>query len=330
MSRKPKVLFLDDAIHATAFTMLEPHCETIGRTASWASEDEVLSLCAEADAFLVRACKITARIMDAAPNLKIIARHGSGVDSVDVEAATERGIPVSITADANSPSVAEITLGMMMALARDIPRMDASMKAGEWNRNAFIGIELAGKTLGIVGLGNIGARVATLATAFGMRILAFDPPLPAEIARERGAEPVGLDTLLAESDIISFHTRVTPATRHTLDAEAVAKLKPGVRIVNTARGAIIDTDALVTGLKSGKIGAAALDSFETEPLPADHELRRLPNVILFPHVGGQTEEARVRMSTTAAQSILNELSGGRPQFVVNPDAYERRAALRKS
>ena len=324
-----KVLVLDDAINETAFEMLAPQCELIGRTKAWASDEVILPLCGAADAFLVRGCNVTAQVMDATPNLRIIARHGAGVDSVDLGAATARGIVVSFTGDANAPSVAELTMGMLLNLVRAFPRMDASMKKGEWSRNAFLGTEVAGKTLGIVGLGNIGARVAALARAFGMKVLAYDPPLPLDVVRQRGAEPVSLEALFGGSDFVSFHTRTTPETRHTLNRKTLAWLKPGVRIINSARGAIIETEALIEGLSSGRIAAAALDTYEEEPLPAGHPLRALPNLVLSPHVGGQTDEARVRMASGAAQAILDELSGRRPPYVANPEAYERRKALGK-
>jgi phosphoglycerate dehydrogenase-like enzyme len=185
---------------------------------------------------------------------------------------------------------------------------------------------LEGKTLGIIGLGNIGARVARLAGGFGMRVLAFDPQVTSDVAASRGAALVSLTTLLAEADVITLHVRLTDETRHLINHASIGQMKDGVRIVNTARGEVVDENALLEGLRSGRVAGAGLDTLEREPLPADHPLRGLPNVILAPHVAGQTQESLRRMAMGAAQAVLDELAGTRPEFVFNPEAYAVREA----
>jgi D-3-phosphoglycerate dehydrogenase len=325
MGTRARVLILDTSIHPDGIAMLQAKYE-VGRLPAHAAEDRILAANEAAVAFLVRSCAVSRRVIEATPGLRIIARHGSGVDSVDVAAATEHGIPVAITGAANATAVSEFTLALMLALCRTLPGADASMRRGEWARDAFVGCELEGRTLGIIGLGNIGARVARHAGGFGMRVLAADPLVADDVARARGAEPVPLATLLAEAEVITLHVRLTGETRHLIDGAAIARMRPGVRIVNTARGEVIDEAALLEGLRSGQVAGAALDTFEREPLPADHPLRALPNVILAPHVAGQTQESLRRMATGAAQAILDELAGRRPEFVYNPEAYAVRAA----
>jgi phosphoglycerate dehydrogenase-like enzyme len=203
------------------------------------------------------------------------------------------------------------------------------MRRGAWTREAFIGVELEGRTLGIVGLGNIGTRVARHARGFGMRVLASDPEISEQDAAERGAILVAFDTLLRESDVISLHPRLTVTTRRLIDGMAIEKMKPGVRIVNTSRGQVIDETALIDGLRSGHIAGAALDTFEEEPLDLGSPLRTMSNVILCPHIAGQTVESLRRMAAEAAQAILDELSGRTPACVFNPEAYLQRSKGRR-
>jgi len=236
---------------------------------------------------------------------------------------------VTITGAANSSAVSEFTFTLMLGLCRLLPAVDASMRKPEWAREAFIGVELEGKTLGIIGLGNIGARVARHARGFGMRVLAYDPNLSSQVASERGAQLVPLDTLFAQSDFVSLHLRLTRETHHMIDEGAIRKMKKGVRIINTSRGQVIKEAALIEGLRSGWVGGAALDTFEHEPLGTESPLRTFPNVILSPHIAGQTEESLRRMATGAAQAILDELSGKTPEYVYNPEAYESRRKLRQ-
>ena len=323
MGTRSRVLILDASIHPDGIAMLQPDYD-VGLLPAHATEAQILAANDAAVAFLVRACAVTRRVIEATPALRIIARHGSGVDSVDVAAATEHGIPVTITGAANSAAVSEFTLALMLALCRAIPAMDSSMRRGEWARDSFVGGELEGKTLGVIGLGNIGGRVARHAGGFGMRVLATDPQVTSEVAKSWGAELVPLTALLAEADFITLHVRLTDATRHLIDRTAIAQMRAGVRIINTARGEVIDEAALLEGLRSGRVAGAALDTFEREPLPADHPMRGLPNVVLAPHVAGQTQESLRGMARGAAQAILDELAGRRPEFVYNPEAYAAR------
>ena len=326
MRTRSRVLILDSSIHPDGIAMLHRQHD-VALLPAHATEAQILAANDATVAFLVRSCGVTRRVIEATPGLRIIARHGSGVDSVDLAAATERGIPVTITGTANSAAVSEFALALMLALYRKLPAMDSSMRCGEWARDGFVGGELEGKTLGVIGLGNIGTRVACLAAGFGMRVLATDPHVTGEVATSGGAELVSLTTLLAEADVITLHVRLTDETRHLIDRAAIARMKAGVRIINTARGEVIEETALLEGLRSGRVAGAGLDTFEREPLPADHPLRSLPNVILAPHVAGQTQESLRRMATGAAQAILDELAGKRPEFVFNPEAYAVREAL---
>lgn len=323
MSTRPKVLVLDSAIHHDAINMLQEECE-VALFPAGASEEDVLPCCGAAVAFLVRSWNVTRRILEASPRLRIIARHGSGVDNVDVSGATERGVVVTITGAANSTAVSEFTFALMLGLCRLVPAADRSMKGREWAREAFIGVELEDKTLGIIGLGNIGTRVARHGRGFGMHVLAYDPDLSAEDIVARGAQPASLQDVFTQADFVSLHPRLTTATFHMIDAEAIGTMKKGVRIINTSRGPVIDEAALVKGLQTGRIAGAALDTFEEEPLSPGHPLRAFPNVLLSPHIAGQTEESLKRMATGAARAILDELDGKTPVHIYNPEALQNR------
>lgn len=261
------------------------------------------------DALIVRSrTKVTAQVIDAGTRLRVIGRAGVGVDNIDLEAATRRGIVVLNSPASASTSVAEHTIGLMLALARHIPQADASLRRGEWAKTRYTGIELAGKTLGIIGLGRIGAAVAQRARPLGMTIIAHDPLLtPAQIA-ERGARSVSLEELLRDSDFISVHTPLLPTTRGLIGAEELAMMKPTARLILCARGGIVDEDALLTALQAGRLGGAALDVFETEP-PGDHPLLKHERVIATPHLGAMTEEAQVRAAIDIAQQVLAVLRG---------------------
>lgn len=320
MRPRARVLILDASIHPDGVAMLQSQCD-VTLLPAHATEAQILTANAAAVAYLVRSCAVTRRVIEATPALRIIARHGSGVDGVDLAAATERGIPVTFTGTANAAAVSEFTLALMLALYRRLPAADSSMRRGEWAWDGFAGGELEGKTLGIIGLGSIGTRVARHAGSFGMRVLAADPRLTSEVATSRGAALVPLLTLLAEADVITLQVRLTAETRHLIDRAAIAQKKPGVRIINTARGEVVDEAALLEGLRSCRVAGAGLDTFAQEPLPATHPLRGVSNVILAPHVAGQTQESLRRMATGAAQAILDELAGRRPECVFNPEAY---------
>jgi len=282
------------------------------------SPAQLLELVRDAHAIAVRSeTRITAELLAAAPLLKVVGRAGVGVDNVDVDAATERGVIVMNTPSGNTVATAELTFTHILCGARPVPQAAASMHAGQWDRKSFAGHELFRKTLGVVGLGRIGGEVAKRAQAFGMRVLAYDPYLAPSRAKAMQVEGVSFDELLAQADYISVHMPLIDDTRHMIGEAAFAKMKKGVRIFNCARGGIVDEAALLVALKSGRVAGAGLDVFEDEPLPADHELRRLPNVVLTPHLGASTAEAQDAVGVEIAEQIADVLKGGVVRNAVN-------------
>lgn len=282
------------------------------------SPEKVLELVKDVHAIAVRSeTKITAEVFAAAPLLKVVGRAGVGVDNVDVEAATNHGVVVMNTPAGNTIATAELTFTHILCGARPVPQAAASMKAGQWDRKSFSGIELFRKTLGIVGLGRIGGEVAKRAQAFGMRVLAFDPYLAPSRAKAMQVEGVTLDELLRQSDYITVHMPLTDDTKYMIDEAAFAKCRKGVRIFNCARGGIIKETALIAALKSGQVAAAGLDVFEDEPLAKDSELRSLPNVVLTPHLGASTAEAQESVGIEIAEQIADVLKGGVIRNAVN-------------
>lgn len=277
----------------------------------------LLELIADVDALVVRsATKVTAELLRAGKQLKVVGRAGVGVDNVDVPAATELGILVVNAPTANLTSATEHSLALLLALARQIPAADASMKRGEWDRKTFLGVELEGKTLGVVGFGRIGQRVAERAKAFGMEILASDPFLDAGVARRLGVELVSMDELIARADALTLHTPLTPETKNVISRERIFAMKPGALLVNCARGGLIDEDALLEALDAGRIGGAAFDVYVEEP-PKDRRLAHHPKVVATPHIGAQTREAQERISEETAHMLLAALSGEMPAAAVN-------------
>ncbi|MBI4324011.1 MAG: phosphoglycerate dehydrogenase [Chloroflexi bacterium] len=282
------------------------------------SEAELLPLVAEVEAMVVRSeTKVTRKVMEAAPKLRVVGRAGVGVDNVDVETATQRGIVVMNTPSGNTISTAELTFSMLMALARKIPQAHASMKAGEWNRKAFQGVELYSKTLGILGMGRIGSEVARRAIAFGMRVLAYDPYLALSRAKALQVELVELDEIYARSDFITVHMPMSEETKGMINAAAFAKMKKGVRVLNCARGGIINEADLLAAIQSGQVAGAALDVYETEPAPAQFPLRELPQVVMTPHLGASTEEAQDNVGIEVAEAITDYLLHGTVRNAVN-------------
>lgn len=260
------------------------------------------------DALIVRsATKVTKEIIGAADKLKVIGRAGVGLDNVDLDAATQKGIIVMNTPGGNTISTCEHTISMILALSRNIPQANASLKSGQWQRSKFMGIELCNKVLGIIGFGRIGSEVAKRLLSFGMRVLAYDPFLSREVAEGMGIEVVELRGLLERSDYISVHTPLTEETKHMLSAKEFALMKKGVRIINCARGGIIDEAALVDAINEGKVQAAAIDVFEKEPPSPDNQLLKLDNVITTPHLGASTEEAQVNVSIEVAEIVRDAL-----------------------
>lgn len=283
------------------------------------SEAELLTLVKDAAALAVRSeTKVTRAVLEAAPLLKVVGRAGVGVDNVDVEAATEHGVIVMNTPGGNTISTAELTFSMMMALARRIPQAHLSMVQGNWDRKKFKGTELHGKTLGVLGMGRIGGEVAKRAIAFGMRVVAYDPYLTLARAKELSVELAEeLDTVFTQSDFITVHMPLTEETKGMVNAAAFAKMKKGVRLMNCARGGIIDEKDLLVAIEEGKVAGAALDVYEEEPLAKDSPLRSNPNVIMTPHLGASTEEAQENVGIEVAEQIIDLLVSGEVRNAVN-------------
>ncbi|HXI03423.1 MAG TPA: phosphoglycerate dehydrogenase [Candidatus Saccharimonadales bacterium] len=281
------------------------------------SGDDLSAAVAEASALVVRSqTKVTAGLIRAATRLKVIGRAGTGVDNVDVETATRAGVVVMNVPGGNTLSAAEHTFSLMLALARKIPGAARSMAEGRWERGKFLGTELYGKTLGVLGVGRIGREVARRARAFGMEVIGYDPFLPEEMIDKVGVELVELPEILRRADFITVHTPMTPATRHLIGAEQIAQCKPGVRIVNCARGGIVDEQAVASALEEGKIGGAAFDVYEKEP-PGDLPFRDHPDVICTPHLAASTEEAQERVAVEIAEQIRDYLRDGTVRNAVN-------------
>src|ERR1700690_584760 len=283
------------------------------------TEAELLPVVADAVALVVRSeTKVTRKVIEAAPKLRVVGRAGVGVDNVDIEAATQHGTVVMNTPGGKTVTPAELSFTMLLSLARKVPQAAATMIAGKWDRKLFQGAELLGKTLGVVGMGRIGTEVARRALAFGMRVIAYDPYLTEDRAKAIGAEFAdSLDAVYRTADFITVHMPVTPETKHMLNAAAFAKMKPGVRVVNCARGEIISENDLLAALESGKVAGAALDVFAVEPLPADHPYRKQPNVILTPHLGASTQEAQEKCGIEVAEVVTAYLLTGEVRNAVN-------------
>ena len=281
-------------------------------------EEELVKIIPEYSALMVRSgTKVTQPIIEAGTQLKIIGRAGVGVDNIDVNAATRQGIVVVNSPEGNTTAAAEHALAMMMSLSRMIPDANQSLKAGKWQRKLFMGTEVYKKTLGVVGLGKIGSHVAKVARAMGMKLLAYDPFISMERAEELGCNLVDLDLIFAESDYITLHVPKTPETTNLINADTLSKMKPTARIINCARGGIIDEDALAVAIKEGKIAGAALDVFGEEPL-GESSLRELgSNVILTPHLGASTAEAQVNVAVDVAEQIRDVLLGLPARSAVN-------------
>jgi len=314
-ARKQFHVVVSDPVPAAALSVLEPVARLTVRDDF--SVAELTDALAEADALIVRSgTKVTAELLAKARKLRIIARAGVGVDNIDVRAATARGIIVVNSPEGNTISAAEHTVAMLLSLMRHIPRAAESMRRGEWNRKAFTGSELYKKTVGVVGLGKIGKEVATRLQAFRARILAFDPFLTAERARELDVEQVDLESLLRQADVITVHSPLTKETRGLIGREQLAMMKKGARVVNCARGGIIDEEALREALESGHLAGAALDVFAEEP-PRGSPLPALDRVVATPHLGASTEEAQVNVVIDVAEQVRDVLEGRPARAAVN-------------
>jgi D-3-phosphoglycerate dehydrogenase len=301
-----------DKITERGIALLEESGWRVARPAPGALTAEL----ADADALIVRsATRVTAALVEAAPRLRVVGRAGVGTDNIDLDAATRRGVLVMNTPGGNAVSVAEHTLALLLALARSVPQLNAAVHAGRWEKSSA-GVELRGKTLGLVGLGRVGLEVARRARALEMRILAADPYIGAKVAEELGVELVPLPELLARADFVSLHTALSAATQGIISAAAIAKMKRGARLINTARGELVDEAALAEALRSGHLAGAAVDVFAEEP-PRASPLVGLPNVIATPHVAGSTEEAQEEVGYLIAQQVRDFLAEGVIRNAVN-------------
>jgi len=273
-------------------------------------EERLLELAKDVDAIIVRSKpKVTRKVIENAPNLKVIGRAGVGLDNIDLDAAKERSIEVVNSPGASSRSVAELAMALMFNVTRKIAFADRKMREGVWAKKQCMGFELEGKTLGIVGFGRIGYNIAKIAKAMGMNLLLYDPYPNFERAKEVGGKFVELEELLKESDVVTLHVPLLDSTYHLINEERLKLMKPTAILINAARGPIIDTNALVKALREGWIAGAGLDVFEEEPLPAGHELTKLDNVVLTPHIGASTVEAQMRAGVEVAEKVVKILKG---------------------
>lgn len=309
------VVFISEPINPLGLEILAPHCHCV---APWLDDNVAGEIPEDAEAIMVRTYSVTAERMDAASRLRVIAKHGVGIDNIDVVSATARRIPVLWTPEANADAVAQHALALTLGLANRLASADEALRAGRFlERLDFGSVELTGRVLGIVGLGRIGRRVARRAKAgLGMEILAYDP-----FVNDSGVATLvdDLDELLSRADVVTLHVPLTDETRGFINASRLAHLKPTAFLVNTSRGPVIDEEALARALADGALAGAGLDVFRNEPPAPDHPFLTAPRVILTPHVAGLSDQALVRVATEAAQGILDVLQGRRPASPVNPE-----------
>jgi len=322
-----KVL-ISDNLHQAGVDKLKQHPNIEVDFRPGLSPEELKEALQDADGLAIRsATKVTADLISSSPRLKVIGRAGTGLDNVDIPAASRRGIVVMNTPGGNTITTGEHAISLMLALARNIPQAAQTMREGRWEKKKYQGMEIFNKTLGVIGLGRIGSVVAERALGLKMRVIGYDPFIVKDMGSSLGVELVSLDELLARSDFITIHTPKTKETTKLLGKKAFQKMKPGVRLINCARGGIVDEAALYDALKEGKVAAAALDVFETEPPPADFPLRDLPNVILTPHLGASTEEAQANVSVAICEQILEYLMYGTIMNAVNAPSVSREALM---
>lgn len=320
-----KVL-VSDVLAEEGIDILRDFCEVDVNTGL--SEDELVEIIGNYDALLVRSgTQVTARVIEAADRLKFIGRAGAGVDNIDLDAATKRGVIVANAPSGNTLAACEHTLAMIFSLARNIPQASASVNKGEWKRSQFMGVELNDKVLGIVGFGRIGQEIAKRANALEMKCVAYDPYINLDRAKELGVEVMSLEDLFLVSDFITVHTPLMKETKHMINKDSIATMKDGVRIINCARGGIIDETALYDAIKSGKVAGAALDVYEEEP-PTESPIITLNEVINTPHLGASTVEAQQNVAASVSKQCMEVLKGGSAKFVVNapmipPDQQDR-------
>jgi D-3-phosphoglycerate dehydrogenase len=310
----PRVLVADPIAEA-GISRLREHADVDVELKQ--SPSALLTRIPDYDALIVRSeTRVDAKVIQAGSRLKVIGRAGAGVDNIDVEAATRAGVLVVNAPSGNTIAAAEHTMAMMLALARHIPQADQAVKAGRWERSRFLGNELRDKVLGVVGLGSIGREVAHRAQAFGMRVIASDPMLSEERASQLNVKLMPFEQLMSEADLVTLHVPLTRETHHLVDARVLAAAKPGLRLINVARGGIVDESALWNALRDGQVAGAALDVFEQEP-PGENPLLSLPQVVTTPHLGASTEEAQISVALEIADQVVAVLEGGHPRFALN-------------
>ncbi|WP_194727006.1 hydroxyacid dehydrogenase [Noviherbaspirillum malthae] len=303
-AHKPVLLVTSSDLASQAVEMLESF--DLVYAGKNPDEGTLVALCEQHQpvAMIVRFGKIPARVMDASKKLRVISKHGAGIDSIDTAAAAERGILVRAAAGANAAAVAEHAWAMIFACAKSLVQLNGRMHDGHWDKSTHKSLELQGKTLGLVGFGAIGQRTAAVGLALGMRVMVFDPFVS---NAPEGVEVASLDEVLSQSEVISLHCPLTSDNRNLINRETISRMRDGVIIVNTARGGLVDEEAVIEAIRAGKIRAAGLDSFHTEPLTGEHHFTGVPNLILTPHVGGGTTDAYVNMGTAAARNVLDAL-----------------------
>ena len=305
-----------DAINEKGIENLKEVAEVIVDTSI--TPEELVATIHEYDGIIVRSrTKVTKEVIDKADNLKIIARAGVGVDNIDLDAATQKGIMVVNSPESTSITVAEHTMGLLLSMARKLSIADKSVKDGKWEKKKFMGVELRNKTLGVIGMGRIGSQVVNRCKAFEMDAIAYDPYLPEEVANQMGVELTDLETVLKKADFITIHVPLTPETKHLISHDEFEIMKDGAFITNCARGGIIDEDALYEALKNNKIGGAALDVYEDEPPAEDSKLFELDNIVLTPHIAASTKEAQRDATIIVADEIIGLFKGGTPNNVLN-------------
>lgn len=308
-------VLISDPLGEAGVTLLKQSAEVDIRTKL--SPAELIDIIPEYDGLVVRSeTKVTGEVINAATRLQVVGRAGVGVDNIDLAEATRRGIAVVNAPTGNTLAAAEHAITLMLALSRHVAEADASLRRGEWRRGDFMGVEVRNKTLGIIGLGHVGSEVAKRAIGFGMRLVGYDPYVSEEYARHLSVEVISLDSLLEQADFITLHSPLTETTRNLISEAQFKKMKPGARIINAARGGLIDESALLKALNEGRIAGAALDVFETEP-PGESPLLTHPLMVATPHLGGSTTEAQAEVATEVAEQVLDVLSGRPARFTVN-------------
>ncbi len=312
-------ILVPDNVHQEAIDILDASAGIRVSAPGKLERAALLEAVVDADAMIIRSgVTADAELINSAPQLKAIVRAGVGVDNVDLAAATAQGVVVMNTPGGNTISTAEHSIGLMLALSRHIPQSHQSLAEGRWERKDFTGVELKGKTLGIIGLGRIGQAIAARAQVFEMNVIAHDPYLPPEVAAAMNTPLLALDEVYANSDYLTLHALVTDETRAMINAESIGKMKRGIRIINAARGALINAADLAAALQSGQVAGAALDVYEQEPPPADHPLIGLPNVVHTPHLAASTSDAQITVAVEAAGLVIDFLLHGKAENVCNP------------